>query len=142
MRRIETSLVIDAAVAKVWVILTAFGEYAAWNPFVIAAEGRAVPGARLQVTIRPPGRKPTGFRPVVLAATPERELRWRGRVLMPGLFDGEHYFGLDAAGGGCRFTQGEVFSGLLAGVMGNRFYDCVRQGFEAMNAALKSRAEA
>ncbi len=46
MRRIEAATVIEAPAAKVWRVLTAFGEYAAWNPFVIAAAGQAVAGAR------------------------------------------------------------------------------------------------
>ncbi len=141
MRRIEAATVIEAPTAKVWRILTAFGDYAAWNPFVIAAAGNASPGAALDVTIRLSGRRAMRFRPVVLAATPERELRWRGRLLIPGLFDGEHAFRLAAEAGSCRFTQGETFSGLLVGMMGRAFYEDVHRGFEAMNAALKARAE-
>lgn len=36
------------------------------------------------------------FHPVVLVAVQERELRWLGRLLIPGLFDGEHTFQLDS----------------------------------------------
>jgi hypothetical protein len=47
------------------------------------------------MTIAPPGRRPMTFRPVVLTATSRRELRWRRRLLMPGLFDREYAFQLE-----------------------------------------------
>ena len=82
------------------------------------------------------------FRPVVLTVTPRRELRWRGRLLMPGLFDGEHAFRLELLStAGCRLHHTEHFSGLLVGLMGGSLLDATREGFEAMNGALKRRAE-
>jgi hypothetical protein len=62
-------------------------------PFVRRGEGEVKVGARLHVTIQPSARKGMSFRPTVLVADPERELRWLGRFLLPGLFDGEHSFG-------------------------------------------------
>ena len=76
MRLIETAIDIHASAARVWSILTDFSAYSAWNPFITAAEGEARPGARLRITIAPPGRRPMTFRPVVLVAVPEQELRW------------------------------------------------------------------
>jgi hypothetical protein len=82
------------------------------------------------------------FRPVVLTATPRRVLRWRGRLLMPGLFDGEHAFQLELLStAGCRLYHTERFSGLLVGLMRGSLLDATREGFEAMNGALKRRAE-
>jgi hypothetical protein len=76
-------------------VLTDFPAYPTWNPFITSIDGKPQPGAQLRVTIAPPGRQPITFRPVVLTATPWPELRWRGRLLMPGLFDGEHAFQLE-----------------------------------------------
>ena len=102
MRLIETAIDIHASAARVWSILTDFSAYSAWNPFITAAEGEARPGARLRITIAPPGRRPMTFRPVVLVAVPEQELRWLGRLLLPGLFDGEHAFRLEQQMEACR----------------------------------------
>lgn len=143
MRQIEAAISVAAPPAAVWRVLTDFAVYPDWNPFVLAIAGDLVAGAALLVTLRPPGRRAMTMRPSLLVAQPDRELRWRGHLLFPGLFDGEHYFRLAAeADGGCRFTQGEIFSGLLPGLMGEGLYAAVRDGFVAMNTALKARAEA
>ena len=141
MRLIETAMHIRAPAARVWSILTDFPAYPGWNPFITAAEGELSPGARLKITIAPPGHRPMTFRPVVLVVTPEYELRWLGRLLMPGLFDGEHAFGLEQQPESCRVLHGERFSGFLLPFIGKQLFEATRQGFEAMNTALKQRAE-
>ena len=140
MSAIDTSIDIAASPTRVWKILTDFAAYPEWNPFITRIAGLPVVGGRLVVTIQPPGRKAMMFRPIVLAATPEVELRWRGRLLIPGLFDGEHLFRLSPANGGCRLDHSEAFSGLLAGLLGGTL-PATRRGFVAMNEALKARAE-
>jgi hypothetical protein len=142
MRLIETTVDIRATPARVWSILTAFSDYPVWNPFIVAAEGEPRPGARLKITIAPPGRRPMTFRPVVLVAVPERELRWLGRLIIPGLFDGEHDFQLERRDVPCRLHHSERFSGVLLPLFGDGLLQATRQGFEAMNVALKKRAEA
>lgn len=142
MREIETTIDIAAPQAAVWEVLIDFPRYAEWNPFIIAVAGVARPGRALLVTIKPPGARAMTLHPAVLVADPGRELRWRGKLLITGIFDGEHYFRLEPAGACCRFVHGERFSGVLAALMGAGFYANVRRGFEAMNAALKARAEA
>lgn len=141
MRLIETATDIRARAARIWSILTDFPAYPAWNPFITAAEGELRPGVRLKITIAPPGHRPMTFHPVVLVVTPEYELRWLGRVVVPGLFDGEHAFGLEQQAETCRFLHAERFSGILLPLFGERLFEATRQGFEAMNTALKQRAE-
>lgn len=54
------------------------------------------------------------FKPMLLKLEPKHELRWLGRLLMPGLFDGKHIFSLEPLGPQhVRFTQSEVFKGLF-----------------------------
>ena len=83
------------------------------------------------------------FKPTVLSIEPGRELRWIGRLLMPGLFDGEHAFTIEPLDvERVRFIQSEKFTGLLVflgtfmGVFRN-----TQTGFEEMNQALKERSE-
>src|SRR4051812_43292780 len=66
---------------------------------------------------RPGGRGMT-FRPTVLEAVPGHRLRWLGRLLVPGLFDGEHTFAIKPLSKGrVRLVQQETFRGLLVGPM-------------------------
>lgn len=141
--RIATQIDIAAAPARVWSLLTDFPAMADWNPFIRAIEGELREGAKLSLLVAPPGRKSMRFRPVLKVVHPNHELCWRGRLLLPGLFDGEHAFRLQAtADGGTRFHQDEDFHGILVGPLARRgMLDATRQGFEAMNAALKRRAE-
>jgi hypothetical protein len=133
---------IDASPAEVWDVLTATGVYAEWNPFIRRLGGELREGARLEVQIAPPGGRTMTFKPTVLAAEPGRELRWLGRVLLPGLFDGEHSFRIEPLEGGrSRFIQSERFSGILVRLLSGALPK-TQLGFEQMNAALKARAEA
>lgn len=83
------------------------------------------------------------FRPKVIRLHHGRELRWLGHLGFGGLFDGEHGFRIvpeDVAG--CRFEHFETFTGLLVTPIMWLAEKPTREGFERMNRALKSRAEA
>jgi hypothetical protein len=83
------------------------------------------------------------FRPTVLTAIRAQELRWLGRFLVTGLFDGEHRFTIQAiANGNVRFRQSELFSGILVPMFRTSLDRDTKRGFEEMNQALKVRAEA
>jgi len=140
-REISHTIEIDASPAAVWRELADTRAYGEWNPFVRRLDGELTENARLEVEIEPPRGRSMVFKPTVLVAKPERELRWRGRFLVPGLFDGEHSFVIEPLEGGrSRFTQAERFSGLLVRPLGGSL-EKTRLGFEAMNVALKARAE-
>ncbi len=140
MRRIEAAIDIAAPTAAVWTVLIDFAAYPDWNPFIRRLQGEPKIGARLEVTVQPPGGRAMTFKPTVVAAEPGREFRWLGRVLVPGLFDGEHGFRLEPTASSCRFHHGEIFSGLLVPLFGGMLAD-TEQGFTAMNEALKRRVE-
>ena len=65
-----------------------------------------------------------------------------GRLFLPGLFTGQHHFRIEDQGSSCRFHQSEHFSGILLAFLGTGMLHATRRGFEAMNSALKQRAEA
>ena len=138
-REIKTEVVIDAPLKSVWSILSDGSRYSEWNPFIISMEGEVASGNRLTNIMQTGPEKTMTFKPKILVAEPDRELRWIGRVLMPGIFDGEHYFQLHDEGGQTRLVHGEKFRGIgLLFISTDKF----RTNFEAMNVALKERAEA
>jgi hypothetical protein len=128
-KRIATAIDIDAPADAIWRVLVDFPAYPEWNPFIRRIAGEAKVGARLEVTAQPANRKPMTFRPTVRVADPDRELRWLGRVLLPGIFDG-----------GCRLRHEETFGGLLVPAFGAMLDDTARS-FAELNAALKRRVE-
>jgi len=142
MRQIHTEIEIDAAPEEVWGVLTDFGRYPEWNPFITKFTGHPVEGGRFRVAIRPPGSKPMTFHPVCLTLKKSREFRWLGHLFVKGLFDGEHIFELEEMPGGkTRFIHREKFRGLLVPLLWKQLDSNTREGFETMNRKLKERVE-
>ena len=139
---LHTEIEIEASAEQVWAVLSDFASYSQWNPFIKSIAGKPEQGARLQITVQPSGGKSMRFSPIVLTAEIGRELRWLGRFLLPGVFDGEHRFVIEPLGEGkVRFEQSERFSGLLVGLLRSSLDRDTKRGFEEMNRALKARAE-
>jgi hypothetical protein len=140
--RLDTSIEIDAKPARVWSVLTDFANYPRWNPFFRAIDGELEVGKTLDIAVEPPGGRAMKFHPVVLAVEPDRELRWKGKLLIPGLFDGEHWFRLrPSQHGKVVLEHGESFSGILVPRFKPSLDSHTRAGFVAMNEALKREAE-
>ena len=139
-KSIETFIHINAPVEKVWKTLAYFNAYPQWNPFITSIEGSPVAGEGLRVTLEPPGGRKMTFAPKITALEKNRVLVWKGRLFIPGLFDGEHRFIMESlAPRRVLFRQEEAFSGILVPFFS---LDATIKGFEAMNAALKAKAEA
>ena len=142
MRELHTEIEIDAPPERVWEVLTDFSAYPEWNPFIRSIEGTAQVGSQLKVRIEPPDSRGMTFRPTVRAVETARELRWLGRLFVPGLVDGEHRLEIEPlADGRSRFVQSERFSGVLVGLLRGTLA-ATERGFEQMNDALRRRAEA
>ena len=141
MRELTTQIEIDASPERVWDVLTDFASYGEWNPFIRSIVGKPDVGSRLRVRIEPPDGRGMTLKPTVRSADSARELSWLGRLLVPGVFDGEHRFALEPLDAGrTRFTQSERFRGILVPLTG-KVLEKTRRGFEEMNDALKRRVE-
>jgi hypothetical protein len=142
MKELCSEIEIHASSERVWQILSDFKRFPDWNPFIRWSKGEAKTGTRLEVRIQPSGANGMIFKPTVLKAEPNRELRWLGLFLIPGLFDGEHIFSIEALGAQhVCFTQREIFTGWLVPLMARSLDTDTRRGFEEMNQALKVLAE-
>lgn len=138
---VRTELEIARSAEHVWRILTDFPRYSEWNPFITEIATDKVVGHKLAVMLSLPEGRDYKMRPRLVRFDENREFRWSGHLLLPGLFDGEHFFRVEAVGPErCRFVHGEDFSGILVRYARDTITKAAR-GFGLMNLALQRRAE-
>ena len=96
-------------------------------------------GESLKVIARKDDGTPgMSFTPTVLEVDPGRLLRWKGKLLVAGIFDGEHIFELlDLGNGRTRLVHSENFGGVLIPLMGKVLTE-TEAGFVDFNEALVS----
>jgi len=134
-KEIRTEINIRTTPEKIWTILTDFEKYPQWNPFITSIKGQVEQGNKIQVRIEPPNGKGMTFNPTVITKDKNKELRWLGKLLFSGLFDGEHKFELiDNGNGTVTFIQSEKFTGIFVWMFNP---EKTRQGFMEMNKKLK-----
>ena len=141
MKEIRTEITINSNPEKVWGVLTNFEKHPEWNSFIISIIGNKKAGEQIIIKIQPPGGGAMTFKPVVLIYNQNKEFRWKGKLLLNGFLDGEHYFEIiDHNNGTVTFVHGEIFTGLLVSIFSN-ILDKTKDGFEMMNKALKEECE-
>ncbi|MBD1371060.1 SRPBCC domain-containing protein [Hazenella sp. IB182357] len=141
MKEIKTTIEINASKEVVWTHLMDVVSYPEWNPFM-KITGELKVGERIQVEISPPQAKKMTFRPKVLVREEMKELRWLGRVLLPGIFDGEHIFEIEEMDHNhVILVHREIFKGILVPFMKKQLDQNTKQGFILMNEALKEHIE-
>lgn len=139
---IATAVEIDASPARIWSVLTDLPAYREWNPFIVEAKGQVAVGERLSLRMTLQGHAPMTIAPELLVVDHERELRWKGRLVISGLFDGEHAFVLTPlANGRTRLDHSERFSGVLLPIARPLVYEDTVRSFRALNTALATRAQ-
>ncbi len=134
---VKTEIIIQASPEKIWKIFSDFDNYPNWNPFIQYIKGPVEVGNKIKVSIMD-----MPFKPTVLKCDEMIEFRWKGHLIVPGIFDGEHYFILENLGNGTiRFHHGELFSGILVPLFKKQLNTKVKAGYEAMNVKLKELSE-
>ena len=142
MKKITTEIEINAPKNLVWAELMNHELYKEWNPFILSVEGIPEVGNEITVLIKQDDKKNMVFKPEVLTNAPEREFRWKGKLFVKGLFDGEHYFILEQLEETkTRFIHGENFTGIMVAPLLKMIGETTLKGFESMNSALKLRCE-
>jgi hypothetical protein len=143
-KEIITEIEINAPSNHVWQVLTDFEKHPAWNPFIKKISGKPTRNEKLEVHMPDPRGGTMVFKPTVLAAERDRELRWLGTT-EGDLFNGEHSFLIEPIENNnnsrVHFTQSEKFTGSMVASLEEWLDTAVKQNFEAMNRALKQRAE-
>ncbi len=141
-RELMTDIEIEASAPDIWRVLIDFDSYPEWTGIFRFPSGHLETGKKLEVIIAPTDSRSMTFRPVLLEAAEPREFRWKGHLLLPGLFDGEHYFRIEETGEvRARFVHGEVFTGFLVPWLWRDLDTRTRRGFGRFNLDLKNRVE-
>lgn len=141
MKEVRSEIEIDAPPSLVWQVLTDFGAFPEWNPFVKHIEGELVAGKLLTIVLKPGPFAERTVRTRVLCVDPGQSLIWRVPPHIPALCDIMHGFEVQALPDGrTRFVQRAVFRGLLGGLLARKA-TTERCGLEEMNRALKVAAE-
>lgn len=137
MRSIHTRILIDAAPAHVWTALMASGAI----PLEIrdAIREQRI-GQPLKVTMSSGGRS-VSLTVKLHTAEPPRTIRWKGHLLLPGLFDGDHSIEIsEDSSCSSLLQQCENFSGILVPFL-SRTIEQTKQRFEETNAEIRDLAE-
>lgn len=141
-REVNTEIIINVPKEIVWKELTNFEDYPLWNPFAKSIQGTLAVGEKLMVNIDVPNQGKMAFKPLVIDHQENKRFAWRGKLLINGIFDGEHSFEVESISENkCRLIQREVFNGILAAMMWKKLKINTSNGFESMNSALKARCE-
>jgi hypothetical protein len=141
MKELRTEIEIQASPDKVWQVLTNLDKYPDWNPFIHHAIGTAKVGEKVDITVSS-GSKEMTLHCTVVKVEPNKELCWKYHVILPGLFRGEHSFIIEPIENNkVRFVDREIFNGLLVSSQAKDIATNSKQGFQAMDKALKVKAE-
>ena len=141
MKKIKTEIIIDTDVSTVWKVLTDFENYPNWNPFVRSIQGGKCVGDELKVACKTSKGKKVSFQSTILNMDQDKEFRWKGKLGIKGIFDGQHYFKLEQLSENqTKFIHCEDMSGILVSLLGSKL-DEMNISFESMNQALKKECE-
>lgn len=142
MKEIHTEINIRASAKKVWELLTDFQNFRLWNPFIREIEGTPSLGTKIKIHLHTSSGKSRTYQPKITKLEPYKELRWFGKSMIPGFFNGERIFVLEPfQDNDTRFIHKEIFTGILVDLVGNRLDKDMYNSFVSMNEALKKRAE-
>lgn len=137
MKSFNVKTRINASPEAIWSILIDAPRYPEWDPGMDRIEGRIASGEKIKVFTKATAR---AFPLKVSEFEPGRGMIWSGGMPL-GLFKGERTFRLTPQGEGqTEFSMEEVFSGLLAPLIGRSIPD-LTPAFEQFAAGLKRRAE-
>ena len=126
----------------IWELIADLPGWSDWNPLYTEAKGAIRIGETLTITMQLPKEPPREIRPVVLEWVPNDQIHWRLKM-MGGLVSTTRFLELEQLDSASTiFSNGELIGGLLGPSVARRIGRKLHRGFQAMNEALKERAEA
>jgi hypothetical protein len=137
----EEQASIAAPIDRVWGLLIDLEGYRDWNPWIVWAEGEAVPGATIQADVVM-GDSIMEVEHVILAVDAERRFCWRDEGFTTLFVYGQRCRWLTASlDGRVHFRQQLLLEGLFAPVAKAMYGAKLRAGMIAETAALVATAQ-
>lgn len=137
----EEQAVIAAPIGRIWDLLVDLEHYGDWNPWIVWAEGDAVPGATIQADVVM-GDSIMEVEHVILAVDAEQRFCWRDEGFTTLFVYGQRCRWLTARGDGTvQFRQQLLLEGLFAPVARAMYGTRLRAGMIAETAALVATAQ-
>ena len=97
-REIKTQYHYAVKTSLLWKIIIDFPHYPMWNNFILEVFGEAEPATRIKFKFQLLRGIMLPATAIILTVESEKEIRWKGRLPIPGLFSAEHYYVLDSNG--------------------------------------------
>ncbi|HWQ26779.1 MAG TPA: SRPBCC domain-containing protein [Chlorobaculum sp.] len=141
MKAFRTEVSIHASQEHVWSILSDFGSYPSWNPFILHVNGQVGQKEKLRLTVKLSVFPPVSFNAAIDRLVPGERIGWNA-VFLNGLMNARHWFELYRLdSGGTRLVHCEEFTGVLSGPVLAILSGSFNKGYGLMNLALKKESE-
>ncbi len=138
----ETTFDVGASPERVWAVLTALDRYDEWNPQMKGVRGILERGAQIGFRLVLPGRPAMNLTATVEEVEPNALLSWRGHLGAAWFFEGFRRFAIRPLGvDRASVTHVEDVHGVFAPVFGVVMGPAVQKSHDALNEALRARAE-
>lgn len=140
---IRHEIQIQAPASEVWQAITAFHDLHKWNSQLEYLCGEVTLKGKLQLRLSAQGAAPYTFNAVVSVMETEKRFAWLAITGLPRIFDGEHFFELEAlSDGSTLLVNREEYRGLLSPIIKRLpMMQSAPEGFRLMNEELKRYVE-
>lgn len=140
--KVETKIIINASIEKVWNTFMDFEEHSKWNTFLQIPSGKKKVGETIKVAFLSDGKVKMNMSPTVVKVQENDSFEWIGHLGIKGIFDGHHQFRfVDLGNNQTEFIHAEDFRGLLIRFMKKSVIEPTAIQFEKLNENFKSFVE-
>lgn len=138
---IYTDILIDAAPAVVWEVVTDTASYKNWAPFMVAIKGTIRDGNTITVDFQVnPAKEKLFTIDHKISVTDGQEFFWAEKGPM-GICDNHHFRVEPTEDGKARFVQSDELTKGMTWLLGGYLSRTYLAGYQAFNRALKAEAE-
>ncbi len=143
IQTVTTEIEIAAPPSKVWNILIDINQWQEWNPTINASQGYASPGSTHNITMigESEGTNGPKYNPKIIKLDKPNYFHWRAHMLAGFIFTNDKTIELKETSTGTKIIHSEIFKGMLVPLFSGQMNKGVPPILNAMNKALKERAE-